>query len=105
MTFYQYSQLINWLNAEDIPLDFELFFVLSAHPVPAKGAFLSNRVAAMGVTSYKWWPEALIEETQHEVHARRLSAADTAPARLVLKPSLSITHRTFALPRITDEFP
>lgn len=43
----------------------------------------------MDVTSYTWQPEALAEEAQQEMGARRLSAAYIILLRLVLKLQLS----------------
>lgn len=58
-----------------------------------QGTFFSCRVAAMGGTSYRWWPRVLIEGQQEG--AGRLPAADTTWLRLVLR----------AFPRATRPLP
>lgn len=85
------SWLIYWmLKISHLTLDFPLSYLQIQCLL--KGHFCLTELLQWEVTFYRWWPEALIEETQQEVCARRLSAADTTQPRLVLKTSPSSTR-------------
>lgn len=78
------------LKISHLTLDFPLSYLQIQSLL--KGHFCLTELLQWEVTFYRWWPEALIEETQQEVGARRLSAADTTQPRLVLKTSPSSTR-------------